>query len=103
MDKQLSHILKQRREKAQALADAGVKLFSNDFKTPQPIAEILPRGEALAPEAHEKDSGLYRVAGRIMSMRKFGKAAFFHMQDDSGRIQIYARRDLLGEDEFILF
>ena len=103
MDKQQSHILKQRREKAQALADAGVKLFSNDFKSPQPIAEILPRGEALAPESHEKNSGLYRVAGRIMSMRKFGKAAFFHMQDESGRIQIYARRDLLGDEEFKLF
>ena len=103
MDKQQSHILKQRREKAQALADAGVKLFSNDFKSPQPIAEILPRGEALAPESHEKNSGLYRVAGRIMSMRKFGKAAFFHMQDESGRIQIYARRDFLGDEEFKLF
>ena len=68
MDKQQSHILKQRREKAQTLADAGVNLFSNDFKAPQPIAEILPRGEALAPESHEKDGGLYRVAGRIGGM-----------------------------------
>ncbi len=103
MDKQQSHILKQRREKAQTLADAGVNLFSNDFKAPQPIAEILPRGEALAPESHEKDGGVYRVAGRVMSMRKFGKAAFFHIQDESGRIQVYARKDLLGEEEFKLF
>jgi len=103
MDKQQSHILKQRREKAQTLADAGVKLFSNDFKAPQPIAEILPRGEALAPESHEKNGDFYRVAGRIMSLRKFGKAAFFHIQDESGRIQIYARKDLLGEEEFKFF
>ncbi len=103
MDKKESHILKQRREKAQTLADAGVKLFSNDFKNPQPIAEILPRGEALAPESHEKNGGLYRVAGRIMSLRKFGKAAFFHIQDESGRIQIYVRKDLLGDEPFKLF
>ena len=103
MDKQQSHILRQRREKAQTLADAGVNLFSNDFKNPQPIAEILPRGEALAPESHEQDGGLYRVAGRIMSLRKFGKAAFFHIQDESGRIQVYARKDLLGDEEFKLF
>ena len=103
MDKQQSNILKQRREKAQALADAGVTLFSNTFKSPQPIAEILPRGETLAPESHETDGGLYRVAGRIMSLRKFGKAAFFHIQDESGRIQIYARKDLLGDDVFKLF
>ncbi|RUM37690.1 MAG: lysine--tRNA ligase, partial [Desulfobulbus sp.] len=38
-----------------------------------------------------------------MSMRKFGKAAFFHIQDESGRIQIYARRDLLGDEAFGLF
>jgi lysyl-tRNA synthetase class 2 len=103
MDKQQSHLLKQRREKAQTLADAGVNLFSNTFKNPQPIAEILPRGEALAPESHEQDGGLYRVAGRIMSLRKFGKAAFFHIQDESGRIQVYARKDLLGDEEFKLF
>lgn len=103
MDKQQSHLLKQRREKAQTLADAGVKLFSNSFKNPLPIADILPRGEALAPESHEQDAGSYRIAGRVMSLRKFGKAAFFHIQDESGRIQIYARKDLLGEDVFTTF
>ncbi|MFP7755026.1 lysine--tRNA ligase [Thermodesulfobacteriota bacterium B35] len=103
MDKQQSNILKARRDKAKTLAEAGVKLFSNDFKAPQPIREILPRGEALAPESHEKDGGSYRVAGRIMSMRKFGKAAFFHIQDESGRIQIYVRRDLVGDEEYAVF
>lgn len=103
MDKQQSQLLKQRREKAQTLVDAGVNLFGNSFKNPQPIAELLPRGEVLAPESHEDNGGLYRVAGRVMSLRKFGKAAFFHIQDESGRIQIYARRDLLGDDQFALF
>ncbi|RUM40242.1 MAG: lysine--tRNA ligase [Desulfobulbus sp.] len=103
MDKQQSQLLKQRREKAQTLVDAGVNLFGNSFKNPQPIAELLPRGEVLAPESHEDNGGLYRVAGRVMSLRKFGKAAFFHIQDESGRIQIYARKDLLGDDQFALF
>ncbi len=103
MDKQQSQLLKQRREKAQTLADAGVNLFSNSFKHPQQIIDILPRGEALAPESHEDNGGIYRVAGRIMSLRKFGKAAFFHIQDESGKIQIYARKDLLGDDQFALF
>ncbi len=103
MDKQQSQLLKQRREKAQTLADAGVNLFSNSFKDPQQIIDILPRGEVLAPESHEENGGIYRVAGRIMSLRKFGKAAFFHIQDESGRIQIYARKDLLGDDQFALF
>ncbi len=98
-----SNLLKQRREKADSLAAAGVNLFSNTFKNPQPISAILPQGEPLTAETHD-DSGItYRVAGRVMSMRKFGKAAFFHLQDAESRIQVYARRDLLGEEVFDLF
>ena len=98
-----SNLLQQRREKAQSLAEAGVKLFSNTFKAPQPIGEILPQGESLPAEGHDPNGTAYRIAGRVMSMRKFGKAAFFHLQDAEHRLQVYARRDLLGEDQFNLF
>lgn len=98
-----SNLLQQRREKAQALAEAGVKLFSNTFKAPQAIGEILPQGEFLAAEGHDPSGMAYRIAGRIMSMRKFGKAAFFHLQDAEHRLQVYARRDLIGEEQFNLF
>ena len=92
-----STLLQQRREKADSLAEAGVRLFSNTFKAPQPIGEILPFGTALAAEAHDESGRRLRIAGRVMSMRRFGKAAFFHLQDAEHRIQVYARRDLLGE------
>ncbi len=95
-----SNLLKQRREKAESLAEAGVKLFSNTFTSPQPISDILPLGENLAAECHDDSGATYRIAGRVMSMRKFGKAAFFHLQDAENRIQIYARRDILGEELF---
>nr|WP_321464713.1 lysine--tRNA ligase [uncultured Desulfobulbus sp.] len=95
-----SNLLKQRREKADSLAEAGVKLFSNSFKTPQPIDDIIPLGAELAAEEHDDSGHRYRIAGRVMSMRKFGKAAFFHVQDSGARMQVYARRDLLGEEIF---
>ncbi|MDY0390673.1 lysine--tRNA ligase [Desulfobulbus oligotrophicus] len=98
-----SNLLKQRREKAETLAQSGVKLFNNTFKNPTPVAGILPLGVCLAAECRAESETPHRVAGRIMSMRKFGKAAFFHLQDASGRIQVYARRDLLGEEQFNLF
>ena len=98
-----SNLLKQRREKAEALAQEGVKLFSNTFTAPQAIAEILPQGEPLSAESHDESGTTYRIAGRIMSMRKFGKAAFFHVQDTSGKMQIYVRRDTIGSDTFALF
>ncbi len=98
-----SNLLQQRREKADSLAAAGVKLFSNTFNNPQPIGEVLPQGQTLEAECHDDSGSVYRVAGRVMSMRKFGKAAFFHLQDVENRIQVYARRDLLGEEVFDLF
>lgn len=98
-----SNLLQQRREKAQALSERGVKLFSNTFRLPYPIADILPRGEKLAAESFEENGNTYKIAGRVMSLRKFGKAAFFHLQDETGRLQVYAKRDLLGEEAFDLF
>lgn len=103
MDKKESNLLKQRREKAQTLADSGVTLFANDFTAPQAIERILPRGEKLEPETHEGNGHKYKIAGRIMSLRKFGKASFFHLQDESARIQIYARKDILGDKPYALF
>jgi len=100
---QTSNLLQQRREKAQLLAESGVKLFSNDFKAPHPISDILPRGDALSAESYEDNGNIYRIAGRVMSLRKFGKAAFFHVQDETGRIQVYARKDILGDEAYALF
>jgi len=102
MDPQ-SRVLKERRDKAFDLAKSGVKLFRNDFKTPHPIEDVIAHGERLSSEPEEGSQERYRVAGRIMSMRKFGKAAFFHIQDETGKIQVYARRDILGDEEFNLF
>ena len=44
-----------------------------------------------------------RVAGRIMSIRKFGKASFFHLQDAASRLQVYARSDRLGAEGYTRF
>jgi lysyl-tRNA synthetase class 2 len=95
--------LQQRREKAEALAELGVKLYSNRFKPANIVSEILPKGEHLEAEQHDESGASYSVAGRIMSMRKFGKAAFVHLADRSGRIQIYLKKEVLGDEEFERF
>ena len=44
-----------------------------------------------------------RIAGRIISKRVMGKASFFHIQDATGEIQCYARRDVMGEEPYMLY
>lgn len=103
MSKENTQVLKQRREKADLLADLGVKLYNNSFKPDNRVKELLPKGEHLAAETQDETNYTYSIAGRIMSMRKFGKAAFFHLTDNSGRIQVYIKKDLLGDEVFATF
>ncbi len=95
--------MRQRREKADALSDLGVNLYSNSFKPANAIRELIPKGENLVAETSDQTRFTYSIAGRVISMRKFGKAAFFHLTDSSGRIQVYVKKDGIGEQEFAKF
>ncbi len=92
-----------RRQKLNKLREAGVPLYPNDFKPTHTTQAILSAVNGLSDE---KLGGLFpelHVAGRIMGIRKFGKAAFFHIQDRTGRLQVYARKDQLGEAGYAAF
>lgn len=93
----------QRREKAQSLEDLGINLYTNTFKPANSAADLLPKGDDLAPQEKEAGETLYSIAGRIMAMRKFGKAAFCSIADKSGQIQIYVKKDIVGDDMFETF
>jgi lysyl-tRNA synthetase class 2 len=95
--------LQQRREKAEALEELGVQLYSNRFKPANTVSELLPAEESLEAEQHDPAGTGYSIAGRIMSMRKFGKAAFLHLTDRTGQMQVYVKKDALGEEEFARF
>lgn len=95
--------LTQRREKAEALAALGVKLYSNDFRPNNQIEELLPKGSDLEPQQAEAGDHVYSIAGRILAMRKFGKAAFCTITDASGQLQIYIKQDIVGEEQFASF
>ena len=95
--------LAQRKEKAESLAQLGVNLYSNTFKPANAIEELLPKAENLEPQETEASGASYSIAGRIMAMRKFGKAAFCSIADKTGQIQIYVKKDILGEEIFETF
>ena len=95
--------LLQRKEKAESLADLGVKLYINTFKPANAIVELLPTGVTLEAQDTDPSGFVFSVAGRIMAMRKFGKAAFCTIADSSGQIQAYVKLDILGEAVFETF
>ena len=104
---QLNQLLIQKRKKADELAAMDVELYANDFKPTHHIAEVLASTSANEAVANLEDApnvrASFQVAGRILAMRKFGKASFLHMQVESGKIQIYVKKELVGEERYSQF
>ncbi len=94
----LNEVIKNRVSKACDLLDAGVPLFPNDFRKEHAVSWVLEKFGGLEDDALEKQEDVFAVAGRIVSLRSFGKVAFFHIMDQSGRIQCYASREHLDEE-----
>src|SRR5262245_21018421 len=86
-----------RRQKLAKLNEAGHSPYPNDFRPSHTTRDILADFGNLSDQELADLTSEFQVAGRIMGMRKMGKASFFHIQDRWGRIQVYARKDRLGE------
>ena len=90
-------LVRQRREKLEALRTRGVDPFGARFAATQwahPLSEKLEK----AGEDELKAFGPVSLAGRVVAMRDHGKTAFAHLMDRTGRIQLYARADQLGDE-----
>ncbi len=87
-----------RRAKLESLRAGGVDPYPHEFDGVVPTAAVREAHSDLEPGA-ETDSG-YRVAGRLAARRGHGGAAFLDVVDRSGRIQVHARKDVLGDESF---
>ena len=96
-EQELSEILRIRREKLAALQEAGR----------DPYQETIYDVNAYAKDINEKfeeyEGKIVKIAGRIMSKRGMGKAGFIDIQDHTGRMQSYVRKDHLGDEEYEWF
>src|SRR5215831_4648826 len=92
-----------RRQKLAKLKEAGYSLYPNDFRPSHTTGDILTEFASLSDQELADSPSEFQVAGRIMGMRKMGKASFFHIQDRRGRIQVYVRKDQLGDEGYALF
>ncbi|MGH2851944.1 MAG: OB-fold nucleic acid binding domain-containing protein, partial [Solirubrobacteraceae bacterium] len=91
-----SELLAARRAKLERLRAAGVDPFPHEFDGVESIASVRAAHSELG--AGEETSVSHRVAGRLAARRESGRAAFLDLVDRSGRIQLLARVDELGED-----
>jgi lysyl-tRNA synthetase, class II len=92
----LNDQMRQRREKLQKLRDANINPYPYSFDVThyaQPILDAFKDGDATKVS----------IAGRVMTVRNMGKASFFHLQDSTGRIQAYIRKDDVGEAAYNAF
>ena len=79
--------------KIKAIRELGIDPFPHRFKLTHKIAQAAK----LAPETP------VTIAGRMMLMRVMGKATFAHLRDGTGKIQIYVKKDAVGEASYELF
>jgi len=98
MTEELSEILKNRRIKLEQLREKSINPFPYRFERTHISSQVLSNFDLL-----EANGTNVRLAGRIMSIRSHGKTLFAHIKDNGGIIQIYLRKDDIGEELFERF
>ncbi|WP_046181272.1 lysine--tRNA ligase [Domibacillus tundrae] len=103
MSEELNDQLLVRREKLRSLQEKGLDPFGGRFDRTHTAESISAQFDSFSKEELETKEAEVVIAGRIMTKRGKGKAGFAHVQDLSGQIQIYVRKDAVGEEQYDLF
>lgn len=93
-DKHVNSIIDDKWKKIEEIKELGLEPFGRKFDKKNMIADLLA--------GKEEDGITYKTAGRIMTFRRMGKNLFAHIEDQTGRIQIYIRKDQVGEEAYEL-
>ncbi|MEW6624131.1 MAG: lysine--tRNA ligase [Bacillota bacterium] len=96
MDTEYNELLKVRREKLEEFRQMGIDPFGGKFIVSHHAQKVIEDFAALEGQT-------VKMAGRLMAKREHGKASFAHIQDLTGKIQIYAQLDKLGEEIYSFF
>ena len=93
---ELNELMRVRHEKMAAIADKGIEPFGRKYQVTHHAQDIISNFETLEGQT-------IALAGRMMAVRGHGKASFAHIMDMTGRIQVYFRQDVLGDEQYGLF
>ncbi len=103
MTEDLNHVLQARREKLGQLIELGEQPFGYSYSRSHTAPEALglfAEGEEAGSLSEDGHGETVRVAGRIVAWRGHGKSAFAHLEDGEGRVQLYFKKNILGDERF---
>jgi lysyl-tRNA synthetase class 2 len=92
-----------RQDKKEKLAQEGINLFPHNAEKTHSIFEIVESFSSFSKESLEEKKIKVKVPGRIMAVRRMGRATFFHIADSQARLQAYLREDKIGKKNYNLF
>lgn len=94
---EINELIEQRIRKLDELRQLGIKPYGGSFDVSDHTEELIKKYKDAPKETLESADVHCSLAGRLVALRDFGKAAFAHVQDSTGKIQIYVKKDALGE------
>jgi lysyl-tRNA synthetase, class II len=95
-----AEVLKSKKEHLAYLREHGVEPYKYSYERTGSVAEMLEKYKGAGEEESREQE---KVAGRIMSVRGHGKTAFCNIKDASGKMQMYVRKDIVGDAEYEIF
>src|SRR5262245_44758400 len=87
-----------RRAKLERLRDEGIEPYPHSFEGRTEIAQVREAHAGIA--AGEETAASYRVAGRLLARREMGRTSFLDIRDGTGKLQLQARTDELGDESY---
>ncbi|WP_106495578.1 lysine--tRNA ligase [Lentibacillus sp. Marseille-P4043] len=103
MSEELNEHMRVRREKIESYREQGIDPFGGKFNRTHFAKSLIEKYDQFSKEELEEKTDKVTIAGRMMTKRGKGKAGFAHLQDLTGQIQIYVRKDAIGEKAYELF
>ena len=97
---ELNEQRQQRIKKLELLREAGVAPYGSRFEVKDRAGQLLQLHGEKAKETLEQEKVSSTIAGRVVALRRFGKAGFAVLQDGSDRLQVYLKKDLLSEQAY---
>ena len=99
----INDLVLQRIKTLKELRSLGINPYRNTYSVSDSSQDITDKYGKLTAEELAAKKHNCSIAGRVVALRSFGKAAFSHIQDHAGRIQIYVKKEIVGEDSYSLF